>query len=404
MNPQAFHGLAALCVKELRLLSRDLHGLAVLFAVPIVFILLLSLALRDAFNPAAVSEIRIQLVDDDRGALAQAFVAALRAQPGVTLDTRASTRVTVPQGFSELLATRHEFADDYRTGEAEPELLRIDYAPSTMPQTRGVVALTVRGALLQAQSDYLFRDVYGESAEQLAQMRYLGDPRRLPVREGFRSASGATVAAPTAVQQNVPGWLIFAMFFAVIPLATSFVVERAQGSLLRLRVLGVPPLTLLLAKALPYYLVNLLQMLVMLAVGVWLVPLLGGDRLDPGRSLVGLWLIGSATSIAAISLALCVAVAVRTTLQATIAGGAISLLLAALGGIMVPKMVMPATMQALTALSPMAWSLDGYSKLIVSGGGVADVLPQSAALLLFAAAVLLLAVPLYRHTSHSHPG
>ncbi|MFT4046866.1 MAG: ABC transporter permease [Solimonas sp.] len=404
MKHRAFTGLLALCIKELRLLSCDLHGLAVLFAVPILFILLLSLALRDAFDPSAVTRVEMQLIDDDHGALARHLLAALREQPGVTISATATTRVTIPAGFSELLATRHEFADDYLRGEPEPPLLRIDYAASVMPQTRAVLALTVRGALLQVQSDYLFREVLGEAGAQLRQLRYLGDPRRVPVVEAFRSASGAALRAPTAVQQNVPGWLIFAMFFAVIPLATSFVVERSQGSLLRLRVLGVPPATLLLAKALPYYLVNLLQMLAMLAVGIWLVPLLGGDRLDPGHSIAGLWLIGSATSLAAIALALCVAVSVRTSLQATIAGGAISLLLAALGGIMVPKLLMPATMQTLTNLSPMAWALDGYSRLLVSGGGVRDVLPQSAALFVFATLALLLAAGLYRHTSFSHPG
>jgi len=398
------NALLALCAKELRLLARDLHGLAVLYAVPILFILLLSLALRDAFNPAAVAQVELQIVDEDHGALAQQLIDALREQPGVTLTDRASTRVTLVAGFSEFLATRHTLASEYQAGITEPTLLRVDYAPSAMPQTRAAIALLLRGALLQVQTDYLFREVFGESEEQLAQLRYLGDPRHLPLVEGFRSASGAEVRAPTAVQQNVPGWLIFAMFFAVIPLATSFVIERSQGSLLRLRVLGVRPTTLLLSKALPYYAVNLSQMLVMLAVGMWLVPLLGGDRLDPGNSVLGLWLIGSATSFAAIALALCVAVSVRTTLQATIAGGAISLLLAALGGVMVPKLIMPPTMQALTNLSPMAWALDGYSRLLVSGGRAADVLPQSAALLLFAAVALVCAALIYRHTSPSHSG
>src|SRR3546814_4471968 len=65
------------------------------------------------------------------------------------------------------------------------------------------------------------------------------------------------------------------------------------------------------------------------------------------------------------------------SLQATVAGGAISLLLAALGGVMVPKLVMPPTMQTLTQLSPMAWSLDGFSHLLVAGEGVRSVLPAS---------------------------
>src|SRR3546814_14054965 len=84
------------------------------------------------------------------------------------------------------------------------------------------------------------------SDEKRAAFDYLADPQRLPVSEAFRNESGANVTTPNAVQQNVPGWLIFAMFFAVIPLATSFVIERSQGSLLRLRVLGVSATTLML--------------------------------------------------------------------------------------------------------------------------------------------------------------
>ena len=36
--------------KELRLLSRDIHALLVLFVMPAIFILIMSLAMRDAFS------------------------------------------------------------------------------------------------------------------------------------------------------------------------------------------------------------------------------------------------------------------------------------------------------------------------------------------------------------------
>lgn len=392
--------LLALCSKELRLLARDRHGLLVLFAVPALFILLLSLALRDAFDPAAQPRVAIAVEQQDPGALASQFAAALAAQPGLSVRDDADSRLIILSGFSELLASRHDFAADYATGGAEPELLQLAYAPSLMPQARAALAITVRQSLLQVQAEYLFSEVLGYTEAQRAQLRYLNDPLRLPIAESFRDSEGRSVAAPTAVQHNVPGWLIFAMFFASIPLATSFVTERMQGSLLRLRILGVSPARLLLSKALPYYLVNLAQMAVMLAIGIWLVPLCGGDRLDPGHSLAGLLLLGSATSMAAIGAALCIAVSVRTSLQATIAGGASSLLLAALGGVMVPRMIMPASMQTLTQISPMAWSLDGFSTLFVRGGGVADVLPQAGALLLFAVIALAVAAALYRHTVH----
>lgn len=392
----------ALCRKELLLLLRDRHGLLVLFAVPLLFILIMSLALRDAFRPEAQSQLAVSVVDEDGGALAQAFVAALEGQAGFSLSADADLRIVLLSGFSELLATRSELAGDYAAGEPEPTLLRIEYAPAVLPQLRTLAALSVRQTLLAVQAEYLLEQVLAYPEEQRVAMRYVNDPRRLPLQERFVGADGRVIRTPTSVQQNVPAWLIFAMFFAVIPLASAFVVERSEGSLLRLRVLNVSGSLLLASKALPYYLVNILQMAVMLAVGVWIVPLLGGDRLTLGDSWFGLWLIGSATSLAAIGLALCVAVSVRSSLQATIAGGAISLLLAAIGGVMVPKLVMPPTMQLVTQLSPMAWSLEGFWDIVLRDGNWRDAAPEAAALVAFGLICLALAALLYRRSLHTN--
>ena len=388
----------ALCLKELLLLARDKHGLLVLFAVPTVFILIMSLALRDAFNPEAHLHLPVEVINQDRGALSRELLAQLRLQDGFefTSRDRAQVHVVILQGFSELLATRYDFAGDYIAGEPEPELLRIEYSPTLMPQLKAAAALTVRQTVQALQSDYLLESVLGYPKDKTKTLRYVNDPRHLPIVEKFVSASGTSLHPPTSVQQNVPAWLIFAIFFTVIPLATTFVIERSQGSLLRLRALNVTPLELFASKALPYYGVNMLQMLLMFAIGIWLVPLLGGDRLTLGDSLMGLWLIGSATSVAAIGIALLVATCVQTTMQATIAGGAISLILAALGGIMVPKMIMPPSMQLLTQISPMAWSLEGFWDIVLRGGGWSAVLNKASALTLFGFACMTLAGLIYR--------
>jgi ABC-2 type transport system permease protein len=384
--------LLALCRNELRLLLRDAHGLLVLFVVPAAFILIMSFALRDAFDPRAMSRLSVTVDDRDGGELAQRLVRRLSEGGGFEIASgEATIRLTVLPGFSELLAARAELADDYLSGEAEPALLRLDYAATLLPQARAAAGMALRQSLLAVQGDYLLETQLDLPPERLPAMRYLGDPRRLPVVEAFADAGGRVLPAPTAVQQSVPGWLIFAIFFSVIPLATSFVVERAQGSLLRLRTLDVPAATIFAAKALPYYAVNLLQLALMFALGAWLVPALGGDRFSPGDSPFGLWLIATGTSVAAIGLALLVAVHVRTTTQATIAGGAISLILAALGGIMVPKLVMPPAMQQLAALSPMSWSLEGFWTLSLRGGGWRDVLAPAGALAAFGVVAMSLA-------------
>lgn len=134
----------------------------------------------------------------------------------------------------------------------------------------------------------------------------------------------------------------------------------------------------------------------MILVGIYLVPRFGGDALKLGHSLGGLWLMAAATSVAAIGFALFIAVIARTTEQATTLGGVSNIILGALGGIMVPKSVMPIFMQEITDFSPMAWALEGFLTILVRQGGIADVMSQVVALLLFAVTMLLLAGTLYR--------
>ena len=66
-------------------------------------------------------------------------------------------------------------------------------------------------------------------------------------------------------------------------------------------------------------------------------------------------------------------------------GGGINIILAAIGGIMVPKSVMPEAMRQLAELSPMSWALDAFLTLLVGHGSLNDVAPWCARLLLFAA-------------------
>jgi ABC-2 type transport system permease protein len=90
--------------------------------------------------------------------------------------------------------------------------------------------------------------------------------------------------------------------------------------------------------------------------------------------------------------ALLIASIAQTSEQATIVGGVGNILMGAIGGIMVPKFIMPAGMQKLAALSPMAWGLEGFHTVMLRHGSFADILPSLAQLLAFAALSLLAAV------------
>jgi ABC-2 type transport system permease protein len=197
---------------------------------------------------------------------------------------------------------------------------------------------------------------------------------------------------PSSVQQNVPAWLIFGMFFVVMPISALFIVERRDGTLARLASLQIPFSMLLVGKVGPFFVINLVQTALMLAAGKTLVPWFGGEALAlPSRwDLIAA--VAACTSLAAIGWGLAVAVCARTLEQATVIGGVGNILAAAIGGIMVPRFVMPEGMQALVDVSPMAWALEAFHAVMLRQGGAADIVLPCLKLLVLAAGLLALAL------------
>jgi ABC-2 type transport system permease protein len=152
-------------------------------------------------------------------------------------------------------------------------------------------------------------------------------------------------------------------------------------------------------KIVPFFLINQLQAVTMLLVGVYLVPLLGGQALALDGSPAALALLLAATSLAAIGYAILVAVFASSVAQASIIGGVGIILLGSIGGVMAPKFLMPEAMQKLADISPMAWALDGMLDVLLRGAGPAAVAPRAAALGAFAAACLLVAAIVFLRRS-----
>ena len=80
-------------------------------------------------------------------------------------------------------------------------------------------------------------------------------------------------------------------------------------------------------------------------------------------------------------------------------GPILNVLMAAVGGIMVPAFVMPAAMQRLAGWSPMNWGLEALLTVLLRGGDVAATLPHVGKLVAFAALMWVVAIALFRKTS-----
>ncbi len=384
--------LVACIVKELRLLRRDLHGLALLFILPLVFILIMSLALQDLFASRAGHLADVLLIDRDATPKSEMLQEALAKNEAFGIK-----RQVAPRDMKAALRDgRYAFAVEIRKGYGAslegmpdariPPLLSLTVAPDTDKRTE----MLMLAALGEANGL--------QRTEQLIQFLPTEDPFGYPIDPPKVEAPKIDLAyayaparpgdSPSAVQQSVPAWLVFAIFFVSIPFSNTFIRERQLGVQRRLQTIDVGPLTQFLGKLIPYFLVNQLQVVLMLGAGMFIVPLIGGQALQLNGSLFALFLLSGAVSLAALGLALLIAVSARTSEQATMASGLGAIVLAALGGIMIPKFVMPEGMQAIADLSPMAWGLDGFLGLLLRGGGVGDIWGELAKLTAFGVATL----------------
>ena len=183
---------------------------------------------------------------------------------------------------------------------------------------------------------------------------------------------------------------VFLIFWIVSLLASAVLIEKREGTFRRLLVAPMGRGVTLFGKLLPYYIINVLQLAIMLGAS----SLLFG--LNLGNSPAGLILVCLAAAATATGLGVLVAALARTDAQI---GGLTTLLLlsmSALGGCFVPRFVMPDWLQKAGLITPHAWALDAFQDLFVRGYGLVEVLPKVGVLALFAAAFFAVGVWRFR--------
>ena len=179
------------------------------------------------------------------------------------------------------------------------------------------------------------------------------------------------VIKPTLVQNNVPAFALFAMFFIVIPLAGSMLTERNEGTYNRIRTLPVTYFTILWGKIVVYAAICLLQLVLMILAGMYFLPLIYGmTPLELGSNHLALILAALASAFAAIGFGLLVGTFASTQSQAGIFGSFMVLILAILGGIFLPVYMMPKPLQLVSIISPLRWGIDSFLDIFVREAGL----------------------------------
>jgi len=216
----------------------------------------------------------------------------------------------------------------------------------------------------------------------------------LPGDLGFveQPAIEGEAVAVNAFDQYVPGFgITFLLIGMMLGIALTLFDERDWGTLKRLQVSGAPVTGLLLGKLFARFIVGVVQMVLLFAVG-W--ALFG---ITLGRNPLALLIPTVGISFAAAALGLVVASISRAHDSVMPLGVTVSMAMAAIGGCWWPLDFEPGWMRELARWMPTTWTMQAFNDLMIRNQ------PPSAALRPFAATVgigmILLGAGLIRFVS-----
>ena len=374
--------------KETISLWRNKSALLPLFLMPMMFILIMSLAQQDIYKEYTNADISYVIVNLDKDIKSKKFIEKLKEDKQLTFVLKESLeeakKLTLDEKYKFTLLINADFSKNLYKISAK-NLIEIYTSSITKAHQRlyfeSKIVQKIMGLKIKKMIDSMTMyndEVKASKPSDMIHTHYL-----------YRTENRSDI--PTATQQNVPAWIVFSMFFVIIPIATLLITEREDGTLARLKAMNSSKWILFGSKIVPYMIINQLQLYSMILVGVFVVPLFGGDRLDVNIDFLALFVISTAISFGAVGFAIFLSTLMKSIEQASIVGALSGVIMGAVGGIMIPKLVMPQMMQEMTILSPMSWGLEGMLDVFVRELGVQSVLYESSVLVLFGLVSIFLA-------------
>jgi ABC-2 type transport system permease protein len=441
--------LRATIRKDLQILIRDKIGLTFMFGMPILLVMVVTAIQSSTFDLVNKNKLPLLVSNRDTGSLSTALLQAIdqiglfkiqlvpppaprqtqtaparsplqnptpSSYPAISdippdpaiasrmHDNEAMLAIIIPANFStEMDARARNMASKaLNSFGLQTDSLRSNIPPNADPLTlyynpvlQESFRLSVNGAIGSAvqlvESKQVLRILYlsinGKPLPDSLEKEMLHS--QLTIDEIPLSMNGSR-KTPNAAQHNVPAWTIFAMFFIVLSLSGSIVREKRSGSFIRLRTLPTPYPLALLSRQITYLCVTLIQAATIFAIGIWIFPLLGLPALGLPPDLSGLFLVSLLCGWCAVSYAICIGVFARTQEQANGFGAVSIVILAAIGGLMVPAFAMPASFTTLIRLSPLHWCLEAYYSLFLEGGRLKDIVRDIIPLLAIAIGIQLI--------------
>ena len=404
--------------KEFLLLTRDLGGLTILFVMPLVLIITITLIQDSSFKSIQESKIPILIVDNDKGMISSTIFKGLRNQKlfEVIVKEKESEveelvfkgtyqlAIVIPENLSKDLELKisqnvEGVLSDFGMEDKDTSATNIEIPTKEVrlyfdPAIRQSFKSSIKSGIDKMISKIETESIYKAFQEQLLDddSSFTFNSEKLITFNEITPKLKEDEVLPNSAQHNVPAWTLFAIFFIIVPLSINMVKEKSQGTFVRLRTNPVSYSIVLAGKTVVFLTVCLIQFFLMVLIGVYLFPAIGLPSLGISGKLFLAFLVALFSGLAAVGLGLLLGTVAKSQEQAAPFGATFVVVLAALGGVWVPVFMMPNFMQFISNLSPMNWGLNAFYDVFLRNIGLLEILPEIGLLFLFFLATTIISI------------
>lgn len=398
------------------MLKRDIGGIVIIFVMPLLLIITITLIQDSTFKNLEGTKIPIIFIDNDKSEISQNIKKEF--ENGKTFELLTN--------FTEDSAEKAVFGGDYQMAIVIPKNLTKNINSNVESKVQAIVSsfglendsTSVRESPVKSDDIHLYFDpatnigfknnvmtavnkmvfeienkkIYKAFQDQLGTTEDLGKTKNLISFKEITPKKGKTDIMPNSVQHNVPAWALFAIFFIVVPLSINLVKEKSQGTSVRARISPTPYFVHILGKTFTYLIICVIQFLLMVAVGIYLFPYMDLPQFDVTGKMFPLIVVTIFAGLAAIGFGILLGTVANTQEQSAPFGATSVVVLAAIGGIWVPIFLMPEFMQTIAKFSPMNWGLNAYYDIILRNSGIGGIAKEIIFLFLFYIAMVAISL------------
>jgi ABC-2 type transport system permease protein len=391
--------ILTLAIKDLKLLLRDKLSAFFILIFPILMGLFFGMVMGGS-SSSGRGKMQLAIVDQDQSPISQKFIDSLRTNENVELATdslesamesvrlgKRTGLVVLPKGFGETAGVMWETQPEIQLGmdpsrtaesammegfimQATASLIgeRIRQPRQFLPSIKSAREQVMQGdanpqTKLIAGSLFTAIEQMIDSADQLQNEEQDSGTGSVGPQIQFANIKNLDVMRkvdPGSIEAQTrkirsrwdvsfPQAMLWGVLGCVAGFSISIARERSMGTMLRLQVSPLSKMQILLGKAAACFWAVLMVMVVMVSLGLLL-------KMQP-LSYTKLLAAAVATGVCFVGIMMTLAVLGTTEQSVSGIGWAINIVMAMIGGCMIPAMFLPGFLQKISFLSPIRWSI-----------------------------------------------